>query len=288
MKRIGLLASLCLLAAFAAHAQLNGITASLKLDQEQFLPGEDMQLQVRIVNRSGQPITLGTDDQWIELTLWGDQNRAPRPLGAMPLKGEFTLLSGEVGTRMLNPAPYYDLTPTGRYHITAKIHVRQWGEDISCKMVSFTVANGVPLPRLANLQFGVPPPAGVSNVAPEVRSYSLLKVSYLKDLKLYFRLTDSAGRIMRMFPIGRMISFSDPEAQIDRYNNFHVLYQTGARAFNYSVINPEGLLVLRRTYMYTDTRPELRPGPDGEVFVGGGIRQLASDDLPPPETTKAQ
>jgi hypothetical protein len=146
----------------------------------------------------------------------------------------------------------------------------------------------VTLPNLANLQFGVPPPAGVTNVAPEVRRYSLLKLSNLNELKLYFRLTDVSGRVLRVFSIGRMISFSDPEAQIDRYNNFHVLYQTGAKSFNYSVINPDGQLVLRRTYEYTDTRPVLRPGSEGEVYVWGGMRQPAGNDIPPVETVSAR
>ena len=40
-----------------------------------------------------------------------------------------------------------------------------------------------------------------------VRTYSLLKTSYLKELKLYFRLTDSTGKILRVFPIATMTSF---------------------------------------------------------------------------------
>lgn len=288
MKRIGLLASLCFCAAFAVHAQLDGVTASIKLGQDEYLPGEDMEVKVQIINRSGQQVTFGTDNDWIELSIWGDHNISPPRLGDMPLKGEFTLTSGEMATRIVNPAPYYDLTRPGRYHISAKIHVRQWNQEISCKGISFTIANGVPLPNLANLQIGVPPAPGVTNVAPEVRRFSLLEVSHLNDLKLYFRLTDATGRVLRLFSIGKMISFSSPEAQIDRYNNFHILYQTGARSFNYSVVNPDGMLVLRRTYMYTGSRPELHPGPEGEVFVGGGMRRLAADDLPPPETGKAQ
>ena len=289
MKRIGLLAVFWLLAtAFTVQAQLDGVTAGLKLDQAQFLPGEDIPLRVQILNRSGQEVSFGADNNWITLSIWGENNASPASLGDMPVKGEFSLLSGEMGTRTLNPAPYFDLTRPGRYHISAKIRLTQWGQEISCKSIVFTVANGVTLPNLANLQFGVPPPAGVSNVAPEVRRYSLLKLSNLNELKLYFRLTDVSGRVLRVFSIGRMISFSDPEAQIDRYNNFHVLYQTGAKSFNYSVINPDGQLVLRRTYEYTDTRPVLRPGSEGEVYVWGGMRQPAGNDIPPVETVSAR
>jgi hypothetical protein len=206
----------------------------------------------------------------------------------MPVQGEFSLLSCEMGTRRLNPTPYFDFHRPGRYHVTARLRIAQWRQEIVCKPVSFTVANGVPLPNLANLQFGLPPAPDAPTAVPEVRSYSLLKTSYLRELKLYFRLTDSRGKILRVFPIARMTSFTDPEAQIDRFNNFHVLSQTGARSFNYSVINPEGGWVTRQTYVYTDTRPVLRIDQEGQIFVAGGARRLSADDLPAPESANRQ
>jgi hypothetical protein len=287
MKRIGLLAAVAWLAACTVQAQLNGVTAELKLVQDQYLPGEDLQLKVRILNRSGQELVLGTDNQWLNLSVTGDNNYFCTRLGDMPVKGEFSLHSGEVGTVTFNPTPYFDFRRQGRYHIAAQIRLAQWQQEISCKPVSFTVADGVPLPNLANLQFGVPPPPGATNAVPEVRRYSLLKASYLKELKLYFRLTDSAGKILRVFPIAPMTSFSDPEAQIDRYNNLNVLTQTGARDFTYCVIDPEGQWVARQTHVYTTTRPVLRIAPDGRIFVANGARRFSADDFPPPAPESA-
>jgi hypothetical protein len=288
MKKIGLLASLVLLAACPLQAQFNGVTAELKLGQDQYLPGEDLQLKVRIMNRSGQEITLGTDNDWITLSITGDNNIPCAKLAEMPVQGEFSLLSGEVGSKSLNPTPYYEFHRLGRYRITARIRIPQWRQEITCKSTTFTIGNGVALPNLANLQFGLPTPPGATNAAPEVRRYSLLKVSYVKELKLYFRLTDDSGKILRVFPISRMTSFSEPEAQIDRYNNLHVLSQTGARSFGYFVLNPEGQWVSRQTYVYTDTRPVLRVDVDGQIFVAGGVRRLSSDDFPAPESASRQ
>jgi hypothetical protein len=288
MKRIGLLAVLALLATSTVQAQLNGVTAELQLDQDQYLPGEDLQLKLRILNRSGQPITLGADNDWIIMSITGENGVPCARLGVMPVQGEFSLLSGQVGTKALNPTPYFDYRGMGRYRITAKIRIPQWQQEIPCKSASFTVGSGVALPNLANLQFGMPLPPGVSNAVPEVRKYSLLKVSYIKDIKLYFRLTDSTGRVLRVFPIAGMTSFSEPEAQIDRDNNLHVLHQTGARSFNYAVISPEGQWVGRQTYMYTDTRPVLRVNGDGQIFVAGGERRLSRDDFPAPVPESAR
>jgi hypothetical protein len=103
---------------------------------------------------------------------------------------------------------------------------------------------------------------------PEIRKYSLLQVTHDKELKLYFRLTDASGtRTLRVFPIDKLISFSSPEGQLDRFNNLHVLYQTGAHSFLYSVINPDGVLVGRETHDISATRPGLRPDKNGHISV---------------------
>jgi hypothetical protein len=141
---------------------------------------------------------------------------------------------------------------------------------------------------MANLQFGVPPPPGVSNAPPEIRGYSLIKVAYLDKLKLYFRLTDANGRTLKVFPLSGMLSFSEPEAQMDRFNNLHVLMQTGARSFTYSVVSPEGRLIASQTHDYSSTRPVLRTADDGGIFVAGGRRRLSNNDIPPPAAESAR
>jgi hypothetical protein len=280
MKRIFFIVGMALLTACAVQAQLNGVMASLQLGQEQYLPDEDLQLTVKIVNRSGQDVILGTENDWITFSVIGDDNFVCPKLGEMPAKAAFVLHSGEVGTRALNPTPYFDFHRPGRYHLTAHIKIPQWHQEIICHSVGFTVGTGSPLPNLGNLQFGLPLPPGATNMVPEVRKYSLLKVSYVDQLKLYFRLTDSSNKTLRVYPIAGMTSFSDPEAQIDRYNNLHVLHQIGARAFNYSIINPNGQMVVRQTYDYGRSRPSLRVNEDGRVFVGGGFRHYSPSDYP--------
>ena len=288
MKRIALLLALLAAAAGSARAQFSGITAELQLAQDQYLPDEDLQLKVKITNRSGQPVTFGQDNQWITFNIVGENNFLVPKTSEMPVSGEFTLLSGQSGARLLNPTPFFDLRRPGHYRIGATIKIPRWNLEIPCKSATFTVANGLPLHGLVNLQFGVPPPPGVSNAVPEVRNYSLIKVAYLDELKLYFRLTDGNGRTLKVFPLSGMLSFSEPEAQMDRFNNFHVLMQTGARSFTYSVISPDGSLIARQTHEYGLTRPVLRPTEDGRIFVAGGQRRLSENDLPPPAAESAR
>jgi hypothetical protein len=288
MKRIALLLALLALAAVPVRAQVNGVTAELVLDQTQYLPDEDLLLKVKITNRSGQPLAFGQVSNWITFHIVGERNYIASQTSDMPAVGEFTIETGQTGSLKLNPTPYFDFRRVGHYRINATVRIPQWNTEMTCKPANFTVDNGLPLHGLANLQFGVPPPPGVSNVPPEIRNYSLIKVAYLHELRLYFRLTDGNGRTLRVFPLSGMLSFSEPEAQMDRFNNLHVLMQTGARSFTYSVVTPYGGLAERQTYDYSDTRPALRPGDDGGIFVGGGFRRLSESDIPPPSAESAK
>jgi hypothetical protein len=287
MRKIAILPLLLLAAASPVAAQV-GITAELSLDQDQYLPGEDLQLNVRMVNRSGQPITLGQDNRWITLEIVSERKEMARKLGEMPVSGQFTLLSGQAGTRALNPTPYYDFRRAGTYQVGARIKIDQWKEQITCKPVQFTVFEGVPLPNVGNLTIGLPAAPGATNGPPEIRRYSLLRVDAADGLMLYFRLTDRDGHTMRVFPLTPMISFSDPLAQIDRANNLHVLLQTGARTFTYAVIDPNGRLFIRRYFEYTQTRPALRVADDGSVVVEGGRRRSSWADIPAPGSESAR
>jgi hypothetical protein len=282
MRKIALSVLWLAAALVPVRGQVNGVTVQLQLDQDQYLPEEDLQLKVRITNRSGQPVSFGQDDHWISFDVIGERDRLISKLGEMPVKGPFTLLSGQETTRPLNPTPYFDFRRPGRYRIGALISIPQWNQQIACRPAAFTVSEGVPLPNLGNLQIGVPPPAGLTNVPPEVRRYSLIKVAYLDELKLYFRLTDKYGRTLRVFPLAPMLSLSDPEAQIDRANNLHVLLQTGAKTFTYSVLDPAGNLIARQFHQYTRTRPKLSCDGGGQVFVAGGRRLFTLSDIPAP------
>jgi hypothetical protein len=288
MKRIALLLSLLALAAGPARAQFHGITAELQVTQDQYLPDEDLKLSVKITNRSGQPVTFGQDDTWINFNIVGENNYLVAKTSEMPVKGEFTLLSGQTGTRPFNPTPFFEFRRQGHYRIGATIKIPQWNMEIPCKSASFTVAEGLPLHGLVNLQFGVPAAAGITNAVPEIRNYSLIKVAYLDELKLYFRLTDGSGRTLRVFPLSGMLSFSEPEAQLDHFNNLHVLMQTGARSFTYSVVSPEGRVIARQTHEYGSSRPSLRAADDGRIYVGGGWRRLSESDIPPSTAESAR
>lgn len=59
-----------------------------------------------------------------------------------------------------------------------------------------------------------------------------------------------------------------------------MLYQTGAKAFLYAVVSPEGELEVRQTHEVSATRPTLKAKEDGGIAVVGGLRRVTLGDLP--------
>ena len=268
-----------------AHCQINevnGVTAELSLARNELLPMEDMQLKVRIVNRSGQDLTLGNTSDWISFTIRGESNTVAAQLDAVPSVGEFTMHSAQAGSPVFNLTPCFNFRQVGHYTVAAVINLPAWNKNLICKPINFEVINGVRIPNMPEMQVGVPALPGASDAPPETRKYFLLKVNAPAGMKLYCQLTDETGsRTVRVFPIGGMLSLTVPEVQIDRFSNLHVLHQNGARSFNYCTINPLGQILENQTYVYAGTRPVLRGAPDGRVVVAGGERKYSPTDLPP-------
>src|SRR2546430_8145805 len=259
------------------------VSVDLALDQDQFLPGESLEVGVRITNFSGQTLRLGKDTDWRRFTIEGRDSYIVRVSDDVPVQGECDVESSTVSTRRVDVAAYFALARPGRYLVTATVKLKQWDKQLVSKPKAFDIIAGT---KLWEQDFGVPNAAGQP---PEVRKYALQQAIHLKQMKLYTRVTDqSESRVFRAFPIGPMISFSKPECQIDKSSNLHVLYQTGARSFNYSVINPDGRLLVRQNYEYTDTRPALRADRAGQIFIGGGARRISADDLPPSTDASTQ
>src|SRR3954469_503183 len=256
---------LSLLAALVSSAR-GQITVDLLMPQEQFLRDESLPVKLQISNRSGQKIVLGKDPEWVTFTVENLDGSIVTRLNDVTMQGELALDSAMVGARTIDLLPFFDVTKPGRYAVTATVRVKGWDKEFSSKRKTFDVARGS---KIWEQEFGVP---GVGT--PEVRRYALQQANYLKRLMLYARITDdSENRVFRVFPLGPLVSFSRPEAQIDKQSNLHVLFQSGARSFLYNVISPAGRVSERQTYEYTASRPVLKGSNDGKIFVSGGARK---------------
>jgi hypothetical protein len=255
------------------------VTAEVVLDQEHFLIGEALPAAVRITNRSGQTLQFGNDPDWLTFSIESRDGFIVAKSGDAPVLGEFKLESGQVATRRVDLAPHFALGRIGRYQIIATIRLKEWNTQATTKPTSFDIIHGA---KIWSQDFGVPAPGGTTGQPPEVRRYTLEQANYLRSqLRLYLRLTDGEGsHVIKVFPIGPMVSFSNPERQLDKESQLHLLYQNGARSFNYTVINPDGDVVIRQTFDYIGSRPRLQLNDEGRVVVGGGVRRTTTSDVP--------
>jgi hypothetical protein len=262
-----------LLVFFHASAQ---VSMELALDQEQFLPGENIPVAVKITNQSGQQMHLGAEDNWLTFNVEAVDGFVVVKNAEVPVVGEFDLESSQLGIKHVDLAPYFQVSKPGRYKITATLRIKQWSQQMTSAPKSFDVINGA---ELWSQDFGVP---SGTNAPPEVRKYTLVEANYLRDqLRLYLRVSDGIGsQVIRVTTLGAMVSFSQPQAQVDRTSQLHVLWQTGAQLFNYCIISPDGVVAQRELYDIGNIRPRLTVNDRGDVLVNGGVRRPKPTDLP--------
>lgn len=278
MKRSGLGLGVLVVSLTSLSAQ---VLVEVTQEQEQYLPGEAVPLAVRIINRSGRVLHLGADPDWLTFSVDAKDAPVVPKLGEVPVTGEFKLESSKVAIKRVDLAPYFSLTMPGRFSVIATVRVKEWDQQISSPAKNFEIVRGT---ELFTRDVGVPLPAGATNSFPEMRTYTLTQANYVRgQFRLYLRVTDKSGRIVRVAPIGPLISFSRPEAQVDKSSNLHVLYQAGPNSFSYTAFNTLGELVARQTYEYDQARPRLWSDDDGTISIRGGIRRPSAKDVPKEE-----
>ena len=271
------------LATFTCFRAAAQVTVELVLEQEQFLPCETMPVAVKITNQSGQPIHLGADANWLAFNVESVDGFVVMKNSEVPVQGEIDLESSQMCIKRVDLAPYFLLNRTGRYKVTSTMHIPDWTATVTSAPKSFDIIHGA---IIWSQDFGV---RTGTNTTPEVRKYTLEQANYLRSqLRLYVQLSDSEeAHIFRTESLGAMVSFSSPEAQIDRTSQLHVLWQAGAQAFSYCLIGPDGKVIRKETYDNFGSRPRMNVNQAGEVVVIGGTRRTAVTETPVIPSIKA-
>jgi len=264
-----------LLLGLAATAQAQ-ISVEVVIYQEQFLRDENLLMKVRVVNRSGQTLKFGPAMDWLSFNVETREGKVVQSSGELPESEAFTLESSMIATRLVDLSNVYKFDLPGRYSVSAVVKVKEWGQEFPSKAKIFEIVRGT---KMWEQEFGIPSEGG----APEVRKYILQRAQYQKRPMLYLRVSDAGERFsFGCVPVGPLLSFSQPEAQVDRTSNLHLLFQTGARTFRYTVYNPSAELLVRQSHEYGKSRPALKMNEAGGIFVNGGARRIVADDVPPP------
>lgn len=280
MKISGTWAGVAILLGSLAYAS-GQVNIEIAQDQKQFVSGEALKVAVRITNLSGQVLRMGAEPDWLTFEVSSRDGTVIPKLGEVPVTGEFTLESSKVAIKRVNLAPYFALTQPGSYQVVATARLPGWKRELMSAPKNFDIIQGV---KLWEQDVGVPKVGATNAGEPEIRRYILQQANYYpSQIRLYVRIADSYGKPIRVLGIGPTVSFGRREAQVDKSSNLHVLFQEGPSAFNYTVCDLTGKILLRQTYDYTDSRPRLRADDEGSISVFGGNRRVTSSDVPAPD-----
>ncbi len=256
------------------------VSVEITLEQDQVLRSESLPVRVRISNSSGQALRLGTLPDWLTFSVDTHEGKAVTKAGDVPLPKPFTLESAKTVSLRADLMPSFPLAEAGRYTVSARLRIPQLEREVIAEARSFDVVSGI---QLWERDFGVP-----GQTPPEVRRYTLLQATFLKQPRLFVRVTgESDSRVIRVTALDEMVSFSNNtiEPLIDKSSHLHVLFQNGRNTFAYSMITPDGEQLIRQTHeqsVQESSRPRLRAEDDGRVVVVGGQRRVLLSDLPPP------
>jgi hypothetical protein len=271
------------LAAWLASATVlsaQPVKVEVLLDQDQFIVGEPIPVAVRVINHSGQTIHFGSED-WVSYSVEAIDGLGVMKTGEAPMAHDFDVETSKMATQHADLQPYFTITRGGRYKITATVRVKDWQQELNSDPVSFEIIRGT---KMWEQEFGLPRPVGAQG-EPDVRKYSLQRATYGRHVRLYLRVTDpSETKVLKVIPLGPVVSFANPKTHLDTKNNLHLLFEDGSRSFSYTVTSPDGELLVRQTYYYTDRAPTFSVDDAGKISVVGGVRRVTSTDVPAPET----
>lgn len=247
------------------------ISVEVDFDKEQYLSGEPVIANVRIVNFSGRTLELGATDGWLRFDVETSKNVFVAKIGEPNLVEKFEIPSAGRGTRRVNLGTIFDIMAPGRYMVSAAITIPTVSGELMSKAVGFNVMAGAPI---WERDFGLPD-------GSETRKYSLVQAMSQKDVRLFLRISDQhRARYFSVILLGPVLSFSKPETQVDSQARLHVLFQVSGRAFLYYVVQPDGTVARRNTFQYSGTRPLLKADREGEWGVVGGMQLVTAEDIP--------
>ena len=267
MKTPALLVCLIFLAG-SVHAQ---IQVELKLKRLQYIAYEPVLATVAVTNLAGRDIELHDDrgQHWFGFEVSGKEGQPIAPGAPAAEEAPLRVESGKTVVRKINLTPLYGVHDPGTYRVRANIYFADLNKFFYSQGKAFQVTNARPI-----WQTTVGVPEGMPG-AGEARTYSLLSNRFADHTSLYVRVENKeSGVVYATYSLGRIIAYDEPQKEIDRANQLHVLHCAAPRTWAYSHIGLNGQLLREATFMETKTRPRLRRTSGGEIAVSGGVRDV--------------
>jgi hypothetical protein len=256
---------------FAIRAEAQ-IQVDLKFKRLQYIAYEPVVATLAITNLAGRDVELhDTDGQsWFGFEVTGSEGQPIPPITTDNAQPPLKIEAGQKVAQRINLTPLYPVHDFGTYHVRAHIYFADLEKFFYSATRVFEVTDARPI-----WQQTVGIPDGVA--APgDARTYLLL-TNCSDHTSLYVRVQDrDSGIVYATYSLGRSIAFEQPQAEIDRANQLHVLHCAAPRAWSYSRIGLNGELLAHSSLMETKTRPRLVHAANGDVAVHGGVLEAAA------------
>lgn len=249
----------------AAEAQ---IQVDLKFKRLQYIAYEPLVANVAITNLAGRDIELHDADgqSWLGFEITGSEEQTIAPLAAANREPPLKIAAGQRVTRQIDLTPLYPVQEFGAYHVRTNVYFADLGKFFYSTTRVFEVTDARPLWQET---VGIPEGAAASG---GVRTYSLMTNRFPDHTSLYVRVQDKETSVVyATYSLGRTIAFEQPQAEIDRANQLHVLHCVAPRTWAYSRIGLNGELLEHSSFMETKSRPRLVHSGNGEIAVHGGM-----------------
>jgi hypothetical protein len=260
-----LLPACLLVAATSAMAQ---IQVDLKLPRLQFVAYEPVLATLHITNLAGRDIDLrdAAGQEWFGFEVTGRDGQIVGRLKTDSMQSGLKIEAGQRVTQKINLTPLFDVHDFGMYHVRAHIYFADLDKFFYSQPKVFEVTDARPIWQRT---VGMPDRSAGPGT---VRTYALLTNRFPEHKALYVRVADAdTGIVYATYPLGRIIDFDEPHAEIDRNNFLHVLHCAAPRTWSYAKIGLNGELVSHQTFMETKTRPRLVHDGNGMIAVRGGM-----------------
>lgn len=252
----------------AASAQLE---VGLEMKRNIFMRGEPVEATVTIRNLAGKDVMLHDTDgkQWFGFEI---MRGTDTPVG--PLNGDYKndtqmVLSGGSIRRSVDLLRLYAINDYGTYTVRAAIYFSETGKYITSGPLRLDISEGR---KLWSQTVGVP---GAKEGAGDYHVVSLLSFQQAREMTLYARVEDEGtGVIYGTYPLGRMLSGTNPGHEFDRENTLHVFHMVGPGQYYLSKVGVNGEWLGQTVWQAPKGRAVVRRKEDGRMVVVGATRSV--------------
>ena len=246
------------------HAQ---IKVDMHISRRLYIVYEPIIVNVSITNLSGHELELRDADaqKWFSFQVTTGDGRIVPPVDLGYHLQPLTIHAGATVRRSLNLTTLYGVQEFGLYRIKASVYSTEVQRYFSSQKSDIEITDGKVIWQQT---------VGVPEGAPGAGSYrtiSLLTHRREKDNMLYVRVEDKDGGVVYTTnPLGRVLLSNEPQIELDKTNQIHVLQMIGAKTYVYSKIGLNGEWLGQLSYNAVTTRPTLKKSVKGEVRIVGG------------------